>query len=252
MTTQANAGASAPNSNPSELTFKSKEPSLAKFGINPDDVIHEQGRYWMTAKEIGKALGYNDPANSMNRLCSRHKDEIEPYKGYIQLTDHLGIPHETSIFNTDGMWLIALLAKTPKARKFRKFIVNMLKALEREEFIPISRHNNMVKHWKSQIEEWRKELIDLKISVNIYNSKVMTYKKYNKMIRYREMGLTQKETAKLLDISRDTVQQFERIPRRYKLQSPTINQQSSINNHQSSILRPVMPKTLFELRGGAA
>ena len=252
MTTQANAGASAPNSNPArEFTVKNKEQALVKFGINPDDIIQQNGRYWMTAEEIGIALGYNYPRESIIKLYNRHKDELEPYKGEVKLTSVTGL-HETSIFNTDGMWLLAIFANTQKAKKFRKFIVNMLKALEREEFIPISRHNNMVKHWKSQIEEWRKELIDLKISVNIYNSKVMTYKKYNKMIRYREMGLTQKETAKLLDISRDTVQQFERIPRRYKLQSPTINQQSSINNHQSSILRPVMPKTLFELRGGAA
>lgn len=67
------------------------------------------------------------------------------------------------------------------------------------------------------LERWRKELIDLKLSFYIHNSRTMDWKKYNKMVRYREMGLTQRETAKLLDISRDTVQQCERIAKQYEL-----------------------------------
>lgn len=207
MTTQANAGAFAPNSNPSkESRFKNKEHALAKFGLDPNKIIQEDGRFWMTAKEIGNALGYNDPANSMNRLYSRHKDELEPYRGKVNLTDHLGISRETSIFNTDGMWMFAMFANTPKAKKFRKFVVNMLKALERQEFIHIS-----------QVMQWKKELVELKIGKSIQNSRAMDWDKYNRMIRYRGMGLTQRETAKLLDISRDIVQQFERIARQYEL-----------------------------------
>ena len=113
---------------------------------------------------------------------------------------------ETTIFDTDGQYRIALFANTPKSEKFRTFIVNMLKALERQEFIHVS-----------QVEKWRQELIDLKLSFIIHNSRTMDWKKYYKMIRYRKMGLTQRETAKLLDISRDTVQQFERIPKQYEL-----------------------------------
>jgi prophage antirepressor-like protein len=202
MTTQAKTGTSVPNSIP----FANKEHALVKFGLDPNKIVQEDGRYWMTAKEIGKALGYNDPANSMNRLYSRHKDELEPYRSKVKLTDPLGIPQETSIFNTDGMWIIAMFANTPKAKKFRKFVVNMLKALERQEFIHVS-----------QVEQWRKELIDLKLSFYIHNSRTMDWKKYNKIIRYRKMGLTQREAAKLLDISRDTVQQCERIVRQYEL-----------------------------------
>lgn len=200
MTKQAKTDASA--SNPTQ--FKNKEHALVKFGLDPNKIVQEDGRYWMTAKEIGKALGYNDPANSINRLYSRHTDELKPYKGSVKLTDPIGIPQKTTIFNTDGMWLIALLANTSKAKKFRKFIVNMLKALERQEFIHVT-----------QVEDWKRELIDLKISFSIHNNKTMNHKKYNKMVRYREMGLTQRETAKLLNIRRNTVQHFERIPKKY-------------------------------------
>jgi predicted XRE-type DNA-binding protein len=89
----------------------------------------------------------------------------------------------------------------------------MLKALERDEFI----HVSQIEHWKSQTDLWKKELIELKIGKQIQSSKVMDRDKYNRMIRYRGMGLTQRETAKLLDISRDAVQHFERIARQYEL-----------------------------------
>lgn len=227
MITQANAGASAPNSNPSkEYTIKNKEHALAKFGIDPNKIIQEDGRYWMTAKEIGIALGYNDPANSMNRLYSRHKDDLEPYKGKVNLTDHLGIPHETNIFNTDGMWMFAMFANTPKAKKFRKFIVNMLKALERKEFIHISQvdqyrskewiHINEIEQWSKKIRQMKQDLTDLEISMYVRSSLQIDYKQYNKLVRYRNMGLSQREIAKLLDISRSVVRKIERISRKYE------------------------------------
>jgi transcriptional regulator with XRE-family HTH domain len=46
----------------------------------------------------------------------------------------------------------------------------------------------------------------------------MNWKKYKRLRRYRQMGLTQKETAKLLDIGERTVQEYEALPRKYDLQ----------------------------------
>lgn len=198
---------------------KKQEMALVKFGVNPNEIIQEDGRYWMTAEEIGKALGYRHPSQSIRNLYNRHKDELEPYQGQINLVtpsakdNRGGGLQGVLVFNTDGMWLLAILASTHKAKKFRKFIVNMLKALERDEFI----HVSQIEHWKNQTDLWKKELIELKIGKQIQDSKVMDRDKYNKMVRYRGMGLTQRETAKLLDVSRDAIQHFERIARQYEL-----------------------------------
>lgn len=208
MTIEAATGASAPTQTP----FEDKKYALAKFGIDPSEVVHEQGRYWMTAEQLGLALGYKKPGQSVRNLYNRHKDELRPYKGYIKTMSppakdgRGGGLQEILAFNTDGMWLIAIFAKTPKSKKFRKFIISMLKALERDEFIHIS-----------QVEKWRKDLLELRIGQAIEKSTKITWKIYREMIRFREMGLTQKETAKLLDISKDMVQRFERILRKYNL-----------------------------------
>ena len=45
----------------------------------------------------------------------------------------------------------------------------------------------------------------------------MDRKKYDRMRRYRKMGLNRTETAKLLDVSRDTIRRLESIPRKYEL-----------------------------------
>ena len=186
--------------------------ALAKFGIDPNQVIHEEGRYWMTAEQLGIALGYKEPRKGVMKLYERHRKELEPFIGVVKLTTPSapdgrgGGVQEVTIFDTDGQYRIALLANTPKAEKFRTFVVNMLKALEREEFIHIS-----------QVMKWRKELIDLGIRKYLENSKTMDWNKYKKMLRYRQIGLSQRETAKLLDISADTVKRLEAIPRKYDI-----------------------------------
>jgi len=191
---------------------KKQEMALVKFGIDPNQVIKNEGRYWMTAEQLGIALGFKKPRRSVINLFNRHKKELEPFKGVINMVTPSagdgrgGGIQETTVFDTDGQYRIALLANTPKAEKFRSFIVNMLKALERQEFIHIN-----------QVMEWRQDLIELGISRLLDSSKVMDWKKYQKMLRYREIGLTQKETAKLLDVSKDTIKRMEAIPRKYEL-----------------------------------
>jgi len=220
MTTQTSTDASASNSTP----FKDKEHALVKFGLDPDKIIQEDGRYWMTAEEIGTALGYSNPGRAIRKLIDRHVDELEPYKGGTTL-DTVGGPQKKVVFNTDGMWLLAILAKTHKAKKFRRFIVNMLKALERQEFIHISEvdqyrskefiHISEIEQWGRDIRQMKQDLTDLKISSYVFNTLGMNKRQYNKLIRYRNMDLSEREIAKLLDINRGAVRKIERISKKY-------------------------------------
>jgi len=182
-----------------------QELRLVSFGIDPSKVVHEDGRYWMTAEQLGTALGYRQPRKSVMKLYERHRKELQPFASVVKLTTDAGL-RETTIFDTDGQYHIALLANTPKSVKFRTFVVNMLKSLERQEFIHISK-----------VRGWQKRLIELDIRDAIARSTKLDWHRYEEMKRYRNMGLTQRETAKLLDITRETVQKFERIPRQYEL-----------------------------------
>lgn len=186
---------------------RKQEMALVKFGIKPDELVHKEGRYWMTARQLGEALGFRKPRRSIVNLFNRHRKELQPFASVTRLMTEDGM-RDTTIFDTDGQYRIALFANTQKAEKFRTFIVNMLKALERQEFIHVS-----------QVMAWRKDLVELGISKYLASSRVMDWKKYKRMIRYRDMGLSQKETGKLLDVSTDTVKCVEAIPRKFDLPS---------------------------------
>ena len=186
--------------------------ALVRFGIDPDQVIHEEGRYWMTAEQLGIARGYKEPRKGVMKIYERHRKELQPFIRVAKLATPSapdgrgGGVQEVTIFDTDGQYRIALLAKTPKAEKFRALVINMLKALERKEFIHIS-----------QVMKWRQELIELRISRYLQNSRTMDWDKYKKMLRYRQIGLSRRETAKLLDISADTVKRLEAVPVKYDI-----------------------------------
>lgn len=200
---------------------KAQKTALARFGIDPDQIIHEDGRYWMTAEQLGKALGFQRPRQSVVNILNRHRDELEPFicvtSMVTQITGRGSGAKETTLIDTEGQRTIALLANTPKAARFRAFVVNLLKELERDEFHSLRRQAERMREWQDKLTEWRNDLIFMGVHKVLRTSKVMDWEKYDRMVRYRKLGLTQKETAKLLDVSKDTIQKMEAIPRKYEL-----------------------------------
>lgn len=184
--------------------------ALERFGLDPDQLIHRDGRYWMTCEQLGTALGYRDPLRATWKLIERHRKELQPFITVVKLTTVTG-KRETTPIDTDGQYRIALLANTPQAAKFRTFVVNMLRALERQEFVHVSQVREWHQSVLAELDAWHDELRELQIGRQLEKSRSMDIQKFRKMLRYRSMGLTQKETAKLLDVSRDSVQRAERI-----------------------------------------
>lgn len=200
---------------------KAQRKVLERFGIDPDQIIHEDGRYWMTAEQLGKALGYRYPREGIMKIYHRHKEELEPYVCVVNLTTQItgrgSGAKGTTLIDTEGQRTIALLANTPKAARFRAFVVNLLKELERDEFHSLRRQAERMREWQDKLIEWRNDLIFMGVHKVLRTSRAMDWEKYDRMVRYRKLGLTQKEVAKLLDVSRDTIQKMEAIPKKYEL-----------------------------------
>jgi len=182
-----------------------QEMALVRFGINLNQVVHKDGRYWLTAEQLGTALGYEFPRKSVTNIINRHRQELQPFIGGINLVppsspndNRGGGPQQTTIIDTDGQYMIALLANTPKAADFRIFVVGMLKALERREFIPIS-----------QVLAWQEE--QSRLFDYLALSKSVNLRKYRNFLRYRDMGLSNREIGKLLDVSEKTVRRMAAI-----------------------------------------
>ena len=88
--------------------------------------IQRNNNLFLTAKELAKGLGYNDD-RSVNRIYARHSDEFTPdMTGVVNLTTPKGGVQKTLTFAPRGCHLIAMFAKTPFAKEFRKWVLDVL------------------------------------------------------------------------------------------------------------------------------
>ncbi|HBX9997349.1 TPA: hypothetical protein MIM87_09520 [Klebsiella variicola] len=83
------------------------------------------GQVWLTAAEVGQALEYADD-KAVQRICSRHADEFTAQMtGVVKLTTPSG-KQESRVFSLRGAHLVAMFARTPKAKEFRRWVLDIL------------------------------------------------------------------------------------------------------------------------------
>ncbi|MGI1294018.1 P22AR C-terminal domain-containing protein [Enterobacter kobei] len=98
-----------------ELTFHNTNFAYMEMG----------GQIWLTAGEVGQALGYADD-KAVQRIYSRHADEFtEKMTGVVKVTTPGGM-QESRVFSLRGAHLIAMFARTPKAKEFRRWVLDIL------------------------------------------------------------------------------------------------------------------------------
>jgi prophage antirepressor-like protein len=83
---------------------------------------------WLRSSQIGLALGYSFPQQSMNRIFKRNGSEFGVEDTMlVELPTDSG-PQLTRLFSDKGIAKIAMLASTPKAAAFRDWAAQMLTA----------------------------------------------------------------------------------------------------------------------------
>ncbi|MGI1953448.1 P22AR C-terminal domain-containing protein [Klebsiella pneumoniae] len=93
-----------------ELTFHNTSFAYMEMG----------GQVWLTATEVGEALEYADD------IYSRHADEFTAQMtGVVKLTTPSG-KQESRVFSLRGAHLVAMFARTPKAKEFRRWVLDIL------------------------------------------------------------------------------------------------------------------------------
>ncbi|MTW55564.1 hypothetical protein GND96_09110 [Citrobacter sp. JL976] len=80
---------------------------------------------WLTANQIGYALQYADD-KAVQRIYARHLDEFtEKMSTVVKLTTPSG-RQDTRVFSLRGAHLIAMFARTPVAKEFRRWLLDIL------------------------------------------------------------------------------------------------------------------------------
>lgn len=84
-----------------------------------------QGQLWLTSNELGLALEYADD-KAIQRIYARHSDEFtDSMTGVVNLTTPSG-RQDCRVYSIRGAHLVAMFARTPVAKKFRRWALDIL------------------------------------------------------------------------------------------------------------------------------
>lgn len=89
-------------------------------------VIDWQGQKWLRGSQIGYALGYQHPRQKIHNLYKNHSDEFTDSMTMIFTQETEGGPQETRMFSLRGAHLLAMFAKTDRAKAFRVWVLDLI------------------------------------------------------------------------------------------------------------------------------
>lgn len=83
------------------------------------------GQIWLTAAEVGQALGYSDD-KAIHRLYRKHADEFTVnMTGVVKVTTPGGL-QDSRVFSLRGAHLMGMFARTTVAKEFRRWVLDVL------------------------------------------------------------------------------------------------------------------------------
>lgn len=96
------------------------------------EIISRDGHPWVTARQLAQALGYARE-DSVLKIYERNKDEFSSMmSATVKMT--VGITEVmVRIFSMRGCWLVSMLSRTPVAKQFRRWVLDVLDKLAEEE-----------------------------------------------------------------------------------------------------------------------
>ena len=105
--------------------MKSIANNQLRFHNTKFNYMEMSGQIWLTASEVGQALEYSDD-KAVQRIYSRHSDEFtENMSGVVKMTTPKGM-QESRVFSLRGAHLVAMFARTTKAKEFRRWVLDIL------------------------------------------------------------------------------------------------------------------------------
>ena len=118
-------------------------------GIECDFWSNGNNEVFMTSEQLGMVLGYVNPKKGISNLVGRNEylKEIE-FSSFLAVRTEAG-DRETRVFTEDGIYEVALLAGTEKAKEFRSWVRRILKGLRTGELALL----------RKQIEEDRPKVL---------------------------------------------------------------------------------------------
>lgn len=131
--------------------------------LNP--IRQNDGQIWITAAELSKALDYKQ-SDATTKIYNRNSEEFTSCMTQLVESPHtpnLGV----RIFSLRGAHLIAMFARTPVAKEFRKWVLDVIekkesrpkKKIDLSQFVTKDLHNRMALKYHRMFRQYD-DLVD--------------------------------------------------------------------------------------------
>ena len=170
---------------------------LLAIGESGVRFIEVNGEPALTSEELGRHLGFQHPRRSINNIYERNREELEPFCSDINLMSEAG-QRNYRVFFEQGIYIVCMLAKTEKAKRFRRQVAQLLKAV-REKRV----HEMM----DSARREGALMMLELSRRVKTYGRDPVEH--IEDHLKLREAGFNLKKTARFLRIGDKAMTSFD-------------------------------------------
>lgn len=193
--------------------------TLSTFGNGTElNYIEENGQILFTAEEIGKHLGYTNPAHAVHKLFRKNQNELKHYSVETKTVSTDKKQYVTRAFTEEGVYILSMLARTNEAKRFRARVALLLRRIRKqreEHLIELARtagfeaarkefepkiDNQWLDGRETGFEEGRAEGLQAVLSLSKKQNSIIA-----KALQYRKQGLSGKEIGCLLGCSSSTV-----------------------------------------------
>jgi len=100
--------------------------------ITQGDFLQREGRFWLKADELGKRLGFSNSHDGIYRIYNRNSEELKLFTCIDKLSIQ-GQIREVRLFDEQGCYIVAMLARTPQAKAFRRALARFLQEIRSRE-----------------------------------------------------------------------------------------------------------------------
>ncbi|MGG3012262.1 phage antirepressor KilAC domain-containing protein [Brevibacillus parabrevis] len=182
------------------LTLAKSEP----FGlVNCDFWQNDQGDVFMTIAQLAGALGYSD-RSGVDKIIQRNEYlEEADFSVQDKLSGTDGKLYTTRLFTEDGIYEVAMLAKTPAARKFRGWVREVIKAIRKHGMYAkdeLLDNPDLLLDVVSKLKAERDKRMAAETKALVLEQRVA---EYEPKITYLDQILQSKDTVTITQIAKD-------------------------------------------------
>lgn len=90
------------------------------------EVVDVHSQPWLRGLQVASALGYQNPSADAQNLYNRNADEFDESMTQVVELNTAGGRQPVRIFSPRGAYLLAMLARTERAKEFRRWVLDVL------------------------------------------------------------------------------------------------------------------------------